>query len=317
MKKLILILLVSLLMVSAVFGGPLSRNQVGATANWVVHANYERFVSSRFGGLIRQELVNQGIEEQLANFANIFSFHPINDICDVTIYGIGKDREKAVVLIDGKFDKAKLEALVRMNPQHQETTHGDILIHGWLQEDKKEGAVVNSFMMYGCVYQDKLIVMSAGQDSVKQAVDVLKGAAQSAAEGQFTIAPGAQGIIFQAAANAVGDMAGQDEQAAVLRQADKLSVVIGETEGKLFIDLGLVAKSEEAANAINKVLEGIIAYATLAGQDKPRLAELAQKIKLSCAQNTVTIHFDSSSESVFQFLKEQWELKKQAGVKIQ
>jgi len=318
MRKSIVMLVVGLLLVTTAFGGPLSRNQVSATANWVVHANYERFNSSQLGKLIRQELVTQGIEEKLVNFAQVFSFHPLNDVRDVTVYGNGKDREKAVVLIDGNFNREKLEALVRMNPQHKEVAHGDITIHGWLHEERKHNEVVNSFMMYGCFYQDKIVVMSAGVDSVKQAIDVLKGAAQSATEGQFTTMPaGAQGVFFQAAANGVGDMAGQEEQAAVLRQADRLSLVIGETEGKFYIDLGLVAKSEEAAQSVNKVLEGIVAYTALAGQEKPRLAEMAQKTKLSCAQNIVSVHFETTSESIFQFLKEQWEKSQQTGAQTQ
>jgi hypothetical protein len=65
------------------------------------------------------------------------------------------------------------------------------------------------------------------------------------------------------------------------------------------------------------VLEGIIAYTALAGQEKPRLAEFAQKTKLSCAQNIVTGHFETISESVFQFLKEQWEKRQQTGAQTQ
>ncbi|MCX5637605.1 MAG: hypothetical protein NTX52_07935, partial [Planctomycetota bacterium] len=111
----------------------------------------------------------------------------------------------------------------------------------------------------------------------------------------------------------VSDIAGQEQHAAVIQQTDKLGLAIGENEGKVYVDMGLVAKSEEAAQNINKVLEGIIAFATLSGEQQPKLAELAQKVKLSCAQNTVGVRFESDSQSVFQFLKEQWEKKKQAG----
>jgi hypothetical protein len=314
MRKLVLALMVSMLLVVPVFAGPLVKSQVSSTANWVVHADHERFFSSQVGQLIRKELANQGIEEKLANFATIFSFHPLYDVCDVTVYGNGQDREKAVVLIDGRFDKERLVTLVRSNPQHQEVGYGDITIHGWLHEEKKGSEVVKSFMMYGCVYQDKLVVMSSGLDTVKQAVDVLKGSAQSVASGQFGAAAlNARGAFFQVAANGVSDIAGQEQHAAVIQQTDKLGLAIGENEGKVYVDMGLIAKSEEAAQNINKVFEGIIAFATLSGEQQPKLAELAQKVKLSCAQNTVGVRFESDSQSVFQFLKEQWEKKKQAG----
>jgi hypothetical protein len=314
MKKLVMVLIVSLLAAVPVFGGPLMKNQVSRTANWVVHADFERFLSSQIGQLIRKELANQGIEEKLVDFAKIFSFHPLDDVRDVTIYGNGQAQEKAVVLIDGRFDKEKLVSLVRLNSQHQEAEYGDVTIHGWLHEEKKGSEVVKSFMMYGCVYQDKLVIMSAGMDTVKQAVDVLRGTAQGAADGQFGVASlNAQGAFFQVAATGVSDIAGQEQQAAVLRQTDKLGLAVGETEGKVYVDLGLVAKTVEEAQNINKVLEGIIAFATLSGEQQPKLAELAKKVKLSCAQNTAGARFESDSQSVFQFLKEQWEKKNQAG----
>jgi len=313
MRKLVVVLIVCLFLSAPLLAGPLLRNQVSSTANWVVHADYERFNSSPIGQLIRKELVAQGIEEKLVNFANIFSFHPLNDVRDITLYGNGKDRQKAVVLIDGNFNREKLEALVRTNPQHQEIQYGDILIHGWMHEEKQKDGTTNSFMMFGCLYQDKIVVMSSGQETIKLALDVLRGSANSAADGQFKAATlNAPGAFFQVAANGVGDIAGEEPQAAVLKQTDKLGLAIGENEGKFYIDLGLIAKGEEAAQSINKVLEGIIAFATLSGEQQPKLAELAQKVKLSCAQNTVGVRFESDPQSVFQFLKEQWEKKKQA-----
>ena len=318
MRKLVLALIVSMLLAVPVFAGPLVKSQVSSTANWVVHADYERFFSSQVGGLIRKELASQGIEEKLANFATIFSFHPLYDVCDVTIYGNGREQAKAAVLIDGRFDKEKLEALVRMNPQHQEVQYGDITIHGWLHEEKKGSEVVKSFMMYGCVYQNKILVISSGLDTVKQAVDVMKGSAQGATDSQFGVAAlNAQGAFFQAAATGVSDIAGEEQQAAVLKQTDKLGLAIGENAGKFYIDLGLITKNEETAQSVNKVLEGIIAFATLSAEQQPKLAELAQKVKLSCAQNNVGVHFESDPESVFQFLKEQWEKKKQASTQTQ
>ena len=311
-------MIASLLMAVPVFAGPLVKSRVSSTANWVVHADYERFFSSQVGGLIRKELASQGIDEKLANFAQIFSFNPLYDVCDVTIYGNGRDQTKAAVLIDGRFDKEKLESIVRMNPQHQEVQHGDVVIHGWLHEEKKGSEVVKSFMMYGCVYQNKMVIMSAGPDTVKHAIDVMKGTAQRATDSQFGVAAlTAKGAFFQAAATCVSDIAGDEQQAAVLKQTDKLGLAIGENAGKFYIDLGLVTKNEETSQAVNKVLEGVIAFATLSGEQQPKLAELAQKVKLSCAQNTVAVHFESDPESVFQFLKEQWEKKKQAGTQVQ
>jgi len=106
MKKLLMVIVTSVLVLEVpVLAGPLDLEQVSGTASWVVHANQQQFRKTKTGQLVRTEMVNLGLEEHLTNFATIFSFHPIDDVRDVTLYGEGKDRKNAVVLIDGFFDK--------------------------------------------------------------------------------------------------------------------------------------------------------------------------------------------------------------------
>jgi len=309
MKKLMIVLMASVLFaVAPALGGPLAKSQVSGSANWVVHTDYEQARNTQIGKLIRAELVNLGVTEKLENFATVFSFHPIDDVCDVTIYGTGKDQKKAVILIEGQFDKERLLSLVRLNPEYEEIKHGDILVRGWVDENKRDEPTKGQ--MYGCFYNDDLIMLSAGLGTVKQAIDVLNGSAENAASGLCTQAVlNTKGAFFQVAANAVNETVGDEPKAAALRQTKELGLAVGENEGNFYVDLTLRAKSAEAAQNINKVLGGIIGFATLAGEEQPKLAELAKKLTLSCANDTVQIRFDSESEAVFELLKEQWKRK--------
>lgn len=317
MKRSMLVLIAGVLLAAVpALAGPLVIEQVSGGASWVVHANQQQFKKTQTGQLIRKELVNLGIEENLSNFAMIFSFHPLDDVRDVTVYGTGKDREKAVVLIDGFFDKERILSILRMNPQYKEIKYGDIVLHEWFDENQKDP----NQMMYGSFYKDDLIVMGAGLEAVKLAVDVLKGSAKNAAGGIFNQPVlNAKGAFFQAVGKRVGEMVEQDQdpQAAVLKETDQLGLAIGEIEGKFYIDLGLTAKSEEAAQAITNILDGIIAFVSLPNEEQPKLAELAKKVKVSCEQNTVQVHFESDPEAVVQFLKEQWQKKKEEDSKEQ
>ncbi|MDH4240629.1 MAG: hypothetical protein OEW48_13800, partial [Phycisphaerae bacterium] len=291
-------------------------SQVSGSANWVVHANQQQFRKTQTGQLIRTEMVNLGLEENLTNFAQIFSFHPIDDVRDVTVYGNGKDREKAVVLIDGIFDKEKILSLLRMNPEYKDIKYGKIVLHQWLDENQKDP---NNKMMYGCFYRNDLIIMGAGLEAVKLAVDVLNGSAKNAAGNIFNQpALDAKGAFFQAVGMRIGEMvAGEDPQAAALKQSDQLGIAIGENEGKFYIDVGLIAKSEEAAQAITKMLDGIIAFVSLPNEQQPLLSELAKKITVSCEQSKVQAVFQAEPESVVQFLKEQWQKNQQKDSKTQ
>lgn len=319
MKKLMMVLMVSVLLAAVpVLGGPLVKSRVSGSANWVAHVDIERFNSTQIGRLIREELRNQGMEEELTNFANVFSFHPLDDVLNVTIYGQDQKPEKAVVLIEAKFDKERLLTVLRFNPSYEEAEYGDIVIHSWVDEKKQDPNDSNVGRMYGCFYNDELVVMGAGLEAVKQAVDVLNGSAENAASGVFNQASlNAKGAFLQVAANNVGEVVGEEPEAAALKQTDELSLAIGEFEGNFYVDLDLKAKAEEAAQAISKILDGIIAFATLAGEEQPKLAELAKKVELSCVQNTIQIRFKASSETVFSFLKEQWKIKQEKAAQKQ
>jgi len=306
MKKLLIALVaIILLLEGSLLAGPIMLEQVSGGASWVVHANQQQFRKTQTGRLIRKEMVNLGLEEGLTNFATIFSFHPLDDVRDVTIYGTGKDRQNAVVLIDGFFDKERILSLLSMNPEYKEIKYGDIVLRQWMDENQKDP---NNKMMYGCFYKDDLIVISTGLDAVKKEVDVLKGSAKNAANGIFNQAAlNKEGAFFQAAGKRVGEMVeGEDPQAAALKQSDQLGLAIGENEGKFYIDVGLIAKSEEAAQAITKMLEGIIAFVSLPNEQQPLLPELAKKIKVSCEKSNVQAVFQNEPESVVQFLKEEW-----------
>ena len=319
MRKLMMVLMMSVLLAAVpALGGPLVKSRVSGSANWVAHVDIEQFNNTQIGRLVREELRNQGVEEDLTNFANVFSFHPLDDVRNVTIYGQDQKPEKAVVLIETKFDKERLLTVLRFNPSYEEAEYGDIVIHSWVDEKKQDPNDSNIGRMYGCFYNDELVVMGAGLEAVKQAVDVLNGSAENAVSGVFNQASlNAKGAFLQVAANNVGEVVGEEPEAAALKQTDELSLAIGEFEGNFYVDLDLKAKAEEAAQAISKILDGIIAFATLAGEEQPKLAELAKKVELSCVQNTIQVRFKASSETVFSFLKEQWKIKQEKAAQEQ
>ena len=291
--------------------GPLVKSNVSAEANWLVHIDADQLVSSKIGQLIRAELAKEGLEQKLLDFKQIFSFHPIDDIRNATLYGNGDDREKAVILVEGNFEKETLISLVRMNPEYQEISHGDLVVHSWVHENKKDPNKPGE-RMFGCIPKENVVVMGAGLEMVKQAVDVLKGLAANAADGVFKQdILNREGAFFQIAANALGDIAAGQKDAALFNQTDELGGVIGEDDGKFYVNLSLKAQSEEIAQNLKKMLDGMIAFFTLAGAEKPALAELAKKLSLSCVDRTITLYFQADPEEIVSFLKEQAEAKKQ------
>jgi hypothetical protein len=293
-------------------GRPLQKNEVSPAADWVAHADVEAFRSSGIGKLIMAELQTQGLEEKLQGFANIFSFHPLKDVRGVTLYGKGKDRNNVVILIDGRFDPEKLVAVVRWNPQHQEIPYQGVTIHQWPNEENKNGQTTTQ-IMYGFVHEGRQIVLSPGLDALKQAADTLRGPAAGTTSALLSQVPESRnGVFLQATATRVGGMVGEDPQAAVLKQTDLLTLTAGQTADNIVAELRLRSESPEVADNVVKMLQGVLAMAQLASQEQPKLSELAKGINVARTDRVTQVRFETPVQSVFAFVKEQWDKRKQA-----
>jgi hypothetical protein len=287
-------------------------NDVSEEATWIVKVDVKQFRDSQFGTLLREDLSSLGIEEKLQGFAKVFGFHPIDDVREILLYGTGQDPNKAVVLVRGAFDSDKLLAPIRANPRYQEIPYRGAPLHQWWYEEKR-GDQTAGRMMYGCIQDKDLIVMSSGLDTLRRAIDVLGGVApHTSASGD----PWPRGVatyhrlIFFVIARGVDQLAIPHGQSAVFKQTDKLILAIGEGaigegEDRFWAHGALDAKTEEAASAIAQMTQGMVAYMTLAGKDQPRLADLARKVRVSSEQSRVLIYFESDSKEVVQFLAEQ------------
>jgi len=301
MRKTSIACLMIMGMVIPALGGPLAREQVAASANWVVHLDYDQFSQSRLGQLIRAEATEKGLEAKLLEFKQVFSFHPIDDVRNVTLYGQGEDKTKVVVIVQGNYDKQTLLGLVQLNGSYEEIRAGDLVIHSWIDKNRNERA-------YGTFYDADQVIIAGSVDAVKLAVAVLNGQEKNAQEDDSFSLPATKGpgAFLLAAARDVSSMANH-KNGIILKQADELTLVIGEVNEKFYIDADLKAKTPEAAVAVGQMAQGLIAVGMLAGKNHPELAQLAASIGISVEGNLVQVSFQRESEKIFAAMKKTWE----------
>jgi hypothetical protein len=338
MKNFIAIFIAALLFVNgAIFAGPLDKSQVSKDAKWIAHLDNDQLGKSVTGGLIRQNLEQTGALAEMEDFAALCSFDPLIDINDITVYSREKDKGKFVVVFDGNFDKEALLSLVPEDMQHEVIKYGQFELHALQEEaqtnkrymgidlkydgeiklETRQGTVqdndqVVSQAMYGCFFNDELIVMSPDLDVIKSAIDVLNGTAENARESDFIAnSYDNESIFFQATVHNVGGVAGQGPKAAIFQQTETLELVIGESDGLFFVNIDLLTKSAEAAQTIDTMLDGILAFAVLLGEEKEgdeaKLSELASKVTILSIENSVQIRFESEPESVMELLNKEME----------
>jgi len=290
--------------------GPIVKSRISADAEWVVHVDNDTFNKSRLGQIVRAEMVKRGMEEKFRNFKEMSSFHPLDDINNITIYGQGK---KEVALIQGKFDKSKILAFVRANPHHKQIEYHGINIQQWGRSAETEVPfpVPNEQIMSGGFYDDDLIVLSADLSAIERAFDVLEGSQPSAANSFFdNIDIQSKNTFLQAIiANDAPGILDNAASTVILKNTNRLVLEIGEIEKSVFVKIILNAYTKDAAEGIKKLLDGIAAYLILAGKEKPELAELAQQIKISNIENTVQINFESEPDLIMRMIPQRfpWE----------
>jgi hypothetical protein len=311
MRKVAVILSVACLLsiCPVVLAGGLIKANVDADANWVVHADVEKFKETKIASILDDELKAAGVYEQLDFFKSVFSFNPVEDIKSITIYGQGQDEASAVLIIKGNFDMDVLENLIRQNPYYEEKKHGKYVLHSWIDEKKVDKGAKRQF---GASH-NKDILLGAGADSISKALDVLNGKAKNARQkGLFkALKKSDKNAFIVAAASGVGRMAEQWEQAMMLKHTKESCLTVSESEGNVCIDLSLQTSSAQTAEELTQLIQGMIAFLNLAGQEQPKIAELASSIKLTTRRNTVRVHFEHDIDKIYKFVKAEWK-KKQA-----
>ena len=158
--------------------------------------------------------------------------------------------------------------LVRAGDSYEELKHGDHVVHSWI--DRKHG----ERRMFASIWGDGTVVL-AGESSVNSALDVLDGRAPKAAAGTFPgLTPDRQAAIFMAAAD-LSSVTNMNPRAMILSQAATAYFAITENADQVQADIGLGAKTVEAATQIESAARGLMAMAALGQEQRPEIAKLA------------------------------------------
>jgi hypothetical protein len=279
-------------------------------ANWSLTSIWRPFAVSLWASSSGRDS-KTGLDQKIQQFAAIFSFDPLRDLRDVTLYGKDQDRTNAVVIVDGQFDAQKILSLLKMNPQYQEIPYKSSMLYRWQQEPKPGQQAAGDQMMYGSICEAGRVVMGNSLTAVQQAVDTMKGQASGTSSGLLNQIPAGQGGVFaQVVATGVGRLVGEDPKAALLKQTESLALTLGETSDNIFAELSLRGQSPEVAGNMTKLAQGLIAMVQLSN-DKPQLAELAKKLTVSQADKTTQVRFEGATQPTFEFFKTQWEQRRQ------
>jgi hypothetical protein len=144
------------------------------------------------------------------------------------------------------------------------------------------------------------IVISKSPDQIDAVRERLsaKGPAPGAIKMLTKFPAVSNAFFFVGVAEAPELPTGLPAQAKVLQMADGGRVAMGERDQDLFLDLALRGKTPEVGRQIQQVVEGMVALVSLGQPDNQDVVDLAQRIKVSSANELVNIHIEYPTAKV-------------------
>ena len=233
---------------------------VPADAQWVMHLDMERFVSSALFKLLTEVKGGAGIQLQAEQFVGKFKMDPLKDIKDVTVFGRARAGEEPVVAVSGNFDKTHILGLLKAESSFKETPYGKHTLYSW--EGEHFGVFVN----------DNLALITEKEADIKSALDALEGKSKNApASPLLSLLKKESGnAMIEFALADIGGLTGQVKDAgaaqalpAMLTQMQSITGIVSETGDTLKMKIEIGAESVQVAQSIEQAIRGIIALLNL------------------------------------------------------
>lgn len=294
MKKKSVFTLTLLFLLGVVFIIPaqpasLQTSMIPDNARWVIHFDVEKFTSTRFCELLKQDEAI-GLEKKTLGISKMFKFDPLKDIMGITVFGTGKGKKNTVVCLSGNFNKDHILFLLGLDEDHHKIPYGKYTIHNW---DRSQ---------FGTFANDHLVVIANDESVLKNVLDVITGKKKNI--GASNLMPNLKGIPKDAFLRAVIDnishLIGADDVSTILKKTGMAFFIAMERNQNLTMKLKLTTDSPETAKYIQQIVMGFLALAKLKqkkGEIDPKL-KLLDDLKVRLERNIVYMELSHPSKDL-------------------
>ena len=249
----------------------LNPKQVPASAQWVIHMDFDGFKTSGLGKFAMKQMdEHAGAIDALSA---MLKFDPRMDLADVTAFGhvdAEQADENGVALIRGKFDQEHLLTLLKANKTFKTEKSGKHKLHSWRDEDSGERE-------YGSIVSENLLVMGSTKEDVSLALSTLGGKTKTLKGKELKelkLDPNAYFIMGMASLEGLPI----PPQAKMLENVKKIGITMGEKDKNFETNIHLYTANDEFAVQIQQMMQGLLAIVQLqAGNTDNSMAKEAAK----------------------------------------
>lgn len=275
-------------------------------ANWLAHIEVDRLLKSRlFGALAAMEPdLDIHSNADFDELRKVLGFDPFESLTSVTVYGLPREEEAAVVMLRAGKDA---EAVLGVLDQHmQRSTHevDGIEITRW---QESEGEQVYSYLARNADTDERLFMVAQHPDDLAEGVSALRGEADTLADGggDLDLSGSADALIFVSASGRLADMAGADAQE-FSRLVESMQLTVSETGSRLGFSLAVRARNSADAHLAHQIIQGGLALLGLASRNEPELQQLlplVNSLNFKVEGQTLRVSMDQDIDELLAVLK--------------
>ena len=287
-------LICALLVTTAVsYSAPLNNKFISHEAKWIIHLDFEAFNTTQLAQCIKEEIKTQGLEFKLEEFKSTFSFNPLDDIKNITLYGKDKEEKNVLMIIQGKWESEKLLNQVNKSISYKKIEYKNLNIHSWIDVQGK--------VICGSFFDTGTLVIALNTETLKTGLDVLSGEKEFN-QNKFLFKKPVKGAFLTATAENINNDTIKNEF---------FLMSIGEKNCKFYIVGSIIAKTAEEATTVNQAIVGAIAIFQLNNQDRqPKLIALSKEIEVILKNKSVSVYFEKETIELIKILREAGEIEK-------
>lgn len=292
---------------SSVLAGPLDKARVDGGARWVGHVDVEAAMGSTFSAFIREGYdarIRAIPEGHPARIPLASGIDLLRDIRGATFYGFELPSE-SVLVIEGTAAVDRLfEELEGTVMEFERIAGMGEPTYRWPDGELNRYAAVR----HGSKTAERIVVMAGSKEHLARALQVLDGRVPSLAgvqESTLSESP-RRGSVFFVAADGMNLAGGGARETAMLsRLTSTLVLDLGETGHEMYADIAMGAKNDREAEAMQTIINGMLAIAQVRVTYEPELQALAPMLAAVSVEKSgsrVRTKMSVDSEMVREFL---------------
>lgn len=292
MRTLITTVLTSIALgTGSLFAAGVASESVSADAKWLVHLNLDAFRSSDIGATLFEDVIKPQAGDNVMGL-QIKTDEIYKGIHAVTAYGMSfnKDLNNIGVLL--VKTEARLRAILEATLIQQEAAGGEDTQVRTIQSDPYMIYSIMGDQVYAAILPDETLVISKSLDQLANAVDVVENRSPGLDEvsnGFSRLSKAADSFFLLATAEGFNESSMIPPQARVLQLAEAARFALGEAGDDLAFDLILQARDETTRTQLQKIIEGLLALASLTQMNNQDFADVVMNTTVRNTGNDVNV----------------------------